>query len=136
MFGRRCSRKAEGSNGMTARNSDHLLVEPRQTTECENTITEPSLSKTTLETTRTIESVNSHPLNTFISSLSGGRLILPERLGSGRSGTGGLLVSESVSVAVDCDRSGTATSVDGTPCTEDEPNSLFGSLEISSAVSA
>ncbi|GFX15959.1 transposable element Tcb2 transposase [Trichonephila clavipes] len=25
--------------------------------------------------------------------------------------------------AEDCDRSGTATSVDGTPCTEDEPNS-------------
>ncbi|GFV43182.1 hypothetical protein TNCV_4174311 [Trichonephila clavipes] len=28
---------------------------------------------------------------------------------------------ESVSLAEDCDRSGTATSVDGTPCTEDEP---------------
>ncbi|GFV28316.1 hypothetical protein TNCV_1630941, partial [Trichonephila clavipes] len=62
-------------------------------------------------------------------SLSGGRLILPERLGNGLSGTGGLLVSESVSLAEDCDRSGTATSVDGTPCTEDEPNSLFRSLE-------
>ncbi|GFV57459.1 hypothetical protein TNCV_1609041 [Trichonephila clavipes] len=48
-------------------------------------------------------------------SLSGGRLILPERLGNGLSGTGGLLVSESVSLAEDCDRSGTATSVDGTP---------------------
>ncbi|GFS52025.1 trimethylguanosine synthase [Trichonephila clavipes] len=60
----------------------------------------------------------------------------PERLGNGLSGTGGLLVSESVSLAEDCDRSGTATSVDGTPCTEDEPNSLFRSLEISSAVSA
>ncbi|GFX90472.1 hypothetical protein TNCV_2073501 [Trichonephila clavipes] len=43
---------------------------------------------------------------------------------------------ESVSLAEDCDRSGTATSVDGTPCTEDEPNSLFRSLEISSVVSA
>ncbi|GFT32988.1 hypothetical protein TNCV_149701 [Trichonephila clavipes] len=41
-------------------------------------------------------------------SLSGGRLILPERLGNGLSGTGGLLVSESVSLAEDCDRSGTA----------------------------
>ncbi|GFS55521.1 hypothetical protein TNCV_1627581 [Trichonephila clavipes] len=69
-------------------------------------------------------------------SLSGGHLILPERLGNGLSGTGGLLVSESVSLTEDCDRSGTATSVDGTPCTEDEPNSLFRSLEISSAVSA
>ncbi|GFQ70140.1 hypothetical protein TNCT_454641 [Trichonephila clavata] len=69
-------------------------------------------------------------------NLSGGRLILPERLGSGLSGTGGLLVSEPVSVAEDWDRSGTTTSVDGSPCTEDEPNSLFGSLEISSAVSA
>ncbi|GFQ88633.1 hypothetical protein TNCT_250081 [Trichonephila clavata] len=69
-------------------------------------------------------------------NLSGGRLILPERLGNGLSGTGGLLVSESVSLAEDCDRFGTATSVDGTPCTEDEPNSLFRSLEISSTVSA
>ncbi|GFV15265.1 transposon Ty3-I Gag-Pol polyprotein [Trichonephila clavipes] len=56
-----------------------------------------------------------------VTSLSGGRLILPERLGNGLSGTGGLLVSESVSLAEDCDRSGTATSVDGTHCTEDEP---------------
>ncbi|GFT73380.1 hypothetical protein TNCV_1334681 [Trichonephila clavipes] len=39
-------------------------------------------------------------------------------------------------LAEDCDRSGTATSVDGTPCTEDEPNSLFDRPEISSAVSA
>ncbi|GFV04550.1 hypothetical protein TNCV_951631, partial [Trichonephila clavipes] len=62
--------------------------------------------------------------------------ILPERLGNGLCGTGGLLVSESVSLAEDCHRSGTATSVDGTLCTEDEPNSLFRSLEISSAVSA
>ncbi|GFX02850.1 hypothetical protein TNCV_4438321 [Trichonephila clavipes] len=74
--------------------------------------------------------------NKLRTSLSRGRLILPERLGSGLSGTGGLLVSESVSLAEDCDRSGTATSVYGTPCTEDEPNSLFRSLEISSTVSA
>ncbi|GFT56267.1 hypothetical protein TNCV_130471 [Trichonephila clavipes] len=47
-----------------------------------------------------------------------------------------LVDSESVSLAQDCDRSETATSVDGTPCTEDQPNSLFRSLEISSAVSA
>ncbi|GFX74398.1 hypothetical protein TNCV_3453461 [Trichonephila clavipes] len=65
------------------------------------------------------------PENCSRTSLSGGRLILPERLGNGLSGTGGPLVSESVSLAEDCDRSGTATSVDGTPCTEDEHNSLF-----------
>ncbi|GFQ65730.1 hypothetical protein TNCT_351651, partial [Trichonephila clavata] len=68
--------------------------------------------------------------------LSGGRLILPERLGYGLSGTGGLLVSESVSLAEDCDRSGTATLVDATPCKEDGLDSLFRSLKISSAVSA
>ncbi|GFQ71943.1 hypothetical protein TNCT_6361, partial [Trichonephila clavata] len=45
----------------------------------------------------------------------------PERLGSGLSGTGGLLVSESVSVAEDCDRSGTTTSVDGTPVRKMNP---------------
>ncbi|GFW14108.1 hypothetical protein TNCV_3546971 [Trichonephila clavipes] len=45
----------------------------------------------------------------------------PERLGNGLSGNGGLLVSSQSLLAEDRDRSGTATSVDGTPCTEDEP---------------
>ncbi|GFW66901.1 hypothetical protein TNCV_4687861 [Trichonephila clavipes] len=67
------------------------------------------------------------PLNT--TSLSGGRLILPERLGNGLSGTGGLL---GISLAEDCDRSGKHQLY----LAEDEPNSLFRSLEISSAVSA
>ncbi|GFW39677.1 hypothetical protein TNCV_3188481 [Trichonephila clavipes] len=75
-------------------------------------------------------------LDELRTSPSGGRLILPERLGNGLSRTGGLLVLESVSLAEDCDRSGTATSVDGTPCTEDEPNSLFRSFEISPTVYA
>ncbi|GFV14895.1 hypothetical protein TNCV_1025921 [Trichonephila clavipes] len=53
------------------------------------------------------------------------------------SGTGGLLVSSQSLWLKTADRSGTATSVDGTPlATEDRPNSLFRSLEISSAVSA
>ncbi|GFU51725.1 hypothetical protein TNCV_3195941 [Trichonephila clavipes] len=47
-------------------------------------------------------------------SLSGGRLILPERLGNGLSGTGGLPSWSQSLLAEDCDRSGTATSVDGT----------------------
>ncbi|GFY67319.1 protein turtle [Trichonephila inaurata madagascariensis] len=70
------------------------------------------------------------------SSLLRGRLILLECLENGLSGTGELLVSKSVTLAVEGDTSGTVISVDGTSGIEDEPYSLFRSLEISSAVSA